>query len=327
VSYQDVGFRARLTGNWRDDDPQERADITFSIECSRVVKSPVEIGSGVTLPSFAELEIEQGLVVASGKPVFLVNNDMTSPGDPDALTYVSIIRFVATRLDDGAAGQAAANTGEQTLINMAIIELAGDKDELDGLDLDKIVPRDATAEQVTQALSKFGKPEILARPSILATWPGTARVEIGEQIPFVSEFKPGPDGAMTPSVDYKQAGITLDITGHWLEEVSPPQGVITLNLEQCSVRPSGVVTGQPKVALPIFTERSLCRVAVVRSGAPIWVLNESFGSSDNAGKQTRVLVRLSAQPLDERVQADQACSEASANRDPAATQLAASRIE
>ncbi len=100
VSYQDVGFKMELEGRWRDDAAPARADIRCEIDCSNVVKSGTEIGSGVTLPAFAKLDIGQYVTVTSGQPIFIVSNDLPGRDGEKALINVSVVRLVATRLPD-----------------------------------------------------------------------------------------------------------------------------------------------------------------------------------------------------------------------------------
>ena len=98
VSYQQVGVRAKIRGMWHDCDGLARADLECAIELSSVTRSSTEIGAGVKLPVLGEFEIAQHIFVTSGKPVFIVSNDVPMPGDGPVQTVVTVLRLMATRL-------------------------------------------------------------------------------------------------------------------------------------------------------------------------------------------------------------------------------------
>jgi len=97
VTYQDVGFIAKINGRWREDD-SPWADISCQVELSHVTTSPVEVSSGITLPAFTEFNVKKMVAVQNGKPVFTMSNSLPSPDDEQGTVNVALVRFQATRL-------------------------------------------------------------------------------------------------------------------------------------------------------------------------------------------------------------------------------------
>jgi hypothetical protein len=100
VSYENVGFIAEFTGQWRDGTARSRADVTCSIEVSGIQESGVQITSGVNLPTYNQMRIRQKMNLVGSVPVLILCNDVPITKDDKWRTHVTVVRLVMTKLPD-----------------------------------------------------------------------------------------------------------------------------------------------------------------------------------------------------------------------------------
>lgn len=100
VDYEEVGFIAEFKGQWRDGGPDSRSDIVCTIEMSGVNESGIQVASGVNLPTFNNMKIEQKMSLTGGVPVLILSNDLPISKDDKLVTHVTLVRLLLTRLPD-----------------------------------------------------------------------------------------------------------------------------------------------------------------------------------------------------------------------------------
>ena len=288
VNYEDVSFRASIIGSWREGTAPAVGHIQCGIRFSTAVPSSVDVGEGVTLPTLANFNIEQKVRLISARPVLIVANDMAVPTDPKGQTSVMVIRLTATRQTefDRVARQAA---NEQTMIQMLAIELTGDEESLEELDVKGIAPAGADAKAVIDALGTVGKAEVISRPSVMVIWPNTASITSGDEVPIVSDVKTATDGTVTPKVDYRQIGLKLDFTGQWLD---PQRASVQVAMTHTSVYETKI-GGSDDIKLPALRERkTLLANDAVRAGECCWLVGPVWPTEN--GQAHRIFLGLTA---------------------------------
>lgn len=150
VSYHDVGTILNISGSWRED-RATTADLKVKFELSSVGKTSVEIGSGVRLPSFNTLEINQSLKLENGRPILIMTSDVPEPGDENGKTVLTLLNVMAQRLERVAQTRPAeeASAGPPAIVEAAIAELTGTRGTLKAEEAEQHRPRIRTQEPAT----------------------------------------------------------------------------------------------------------------------------------------------------------------------------------
>lgn len=118
-----------------------------------------------------------------------------------------------------------------------------------------------------RALQTEGRLEILSRPSILVRDGQEATIQVGERVPVVTQLNVSTNGAVTPSVDYEEVGVGLDVT-----PIINPDGYVNLDIKpQIDALTDSGVTVATGVTLPTFTNREVETSVTVRDGETIIV--------------------------------------------------------
>jgi general secretion pathway protein D len=114
-------------------------------------------------------------------------------------------------------------------------------------------------------LQQQGKLDVLSRPSILATDNQQATIQVGQQLPYISNVTFSGNGNQINTVAYASIGIILDVTPH-----INPDGLVTMDVapEISSISDSSV-TIQAGVAQPIINTRQANSRVQVRDGNTI----------------------------------------------------------
>lgn len=118
---------------------------------------------------------------------------------------------------------------------------------------------------LVRALQVEGRLEVLSRPSLLVQDNQEATIAVGEQIPVVRDVAVTGTGIATPSIDYKDVGVNLDVT-----PIINPDGFVNLKIapEISSLGTSSVsiATG---ITLPIIAQRKAETSVTVKDGETI----------------------------------------------------------
>lgn len=229
VTYEKIGSIVKIRGLWREEDPQV-ADIAAEIETSTLTETPIQVTPGVNLPGFGELSIKQTFSIQNGVPLCLLFTGNPATNGVESISTVSILHLRLSRLDQPAPTAAAFPTQPQTLIRACILEVTGEKEKLEMIDLGKEPPDNE--EKLEETLGWFGKVVEVARPSILALWPSRSTVTIGIRTPtdVSAEASPTQDRPRT-RIHMDRSQLTLTIDGQWSDD-DPQRGHMKLAVDR-----------------------------------------------------------------------------------------------
>jgi hypothetical protein len=306
VTYQEVGTHLQISGNWGERDKGKTADVAIKFESSGVGTSGVEIDEGKGLPSFNTLSINQRLVLESGRPMLIMNNDAPEPGDEKGHTVVTILRILAERLDTAPSAQAhpaaEATAGPPALIHADIVEVTAKPGKvLKAMEIEEQLPEGTTLTEGMEILKKLGRVDVLSRPTLLVNWPQEAEVSVGQQIATPARPVSQHEDAPASKESYEQIGIHLRVHGRWLTEANPARAEITVNMRQRSFEEPPPVISPQGASLPSIVTRVWNRSVPVEAGRSIWITSEeamSRGSNTGLNKAPReslTLVRLTVE--------------------------------
>ena len=114
-------------------------------------------------------------------------------------------------------------------------------------------------------LQQEGKLDVLSRPSILATDNQEAMIQVGQQLPYISDVIVTTSGNPINTISYASIGIILDVTPH-----INPDGIVTLDVApQISSISDSTVTVSQGVTQPIINTRQADSRVQVRDGQTV----------------------------------------------------------
>jgi type II secretion system protein D len=118
---------------------------------------------------------------------------------------------------------------------------------------------------LVRALQVDGRLEVLSRPSLLVQDNQEASIKVGERVPVVTELAVTGVGTVTPSVNYEDVGVNLEVT-----PIINPDGFVNLEIapEISALGVSSVSIGSG-VTLPVFTQRKAETSVTVKDGETI----------------------------------------------------------
>jgi len=116
-----------------------------------------------------------------------------------------------------------------------------------------------------RALQTEGRMEVLSRPSIMVRDGDEAEIQVGSEIPVVTDINITSTGSVTPAVNYRDVGIGLTVT-----PIINPDGYVNMEIEPKidSVGESSVSIASG-VTLPTFNTREVSTSVTVRDGETI----------------------------------------------------------
>lgn len=118
---------------------------------------------------------------------------------------------------------------------------------------------------LVRALQTEGRLEVLSRPSLLVQDNQEASIKVGERVPVVRELAVTGTGTVTPSVDYEDVGVNLEVT-----PIINLDGFVNLEIapEISAIGVSSVSVGTG-ISLPTFTQRKAETAVTVKDGETI----------------------------------------------------------
>lgn len=136
----------------------------------------------------------------------------------------------------------------------------------------KLVGQDL--EITLAALAKAGKTEILSRPSILARNNQQATINLGQQVPLITNSRFDNFGNQINSVEYRNVGISLQVTPFitsdgFVEMILAPQTSELADRSQWVPISSGTTNNATVVSAPVINSRSADTVVVVPDGQTV----------------------------------------------------------
>ncbi len=128
----------------------------------------------------------------------------------------------------------------------------------------KAVEGDLTA--TLRALQEVGKLNILSRPYVLTRDNQTARITVGENVPFPTGTRTtGETGQTLTSIDYEEIGIILEVTPS-----INPEGLVIMDVSpEISTTTDKTLLISENFEAPVFTTRSAQTQVEVRDGQTI----------------------------------------------------------
>ena len=126
-----------------------------------------------------------------------------------------------------------------------------------------IIEADLTA--AVHALAEVGKLEVLSRPYVLASDNQTARITVGEEVPFIRDTRITETGQTINTIVYEDIGIILEVTPH----VNPDGLVIMTVAPEISVESDDTVEITDGVNAAKFRKRSAESRVAIRDGQTI----------------------------------------------------------
>lgn len=118
---------------------------------------------------------------------------------------------------------------------------------------------------LVRALETEGRLEVLSRPAIFVQDNQEASIIVGERVPTVQDVTISGAGVVTPSVEYEEVGVKLNVT-----PIINPDGYVNLEIQpEISAIGTSSVSIATGVTLPTFTERSAETSVMVKDGETI----------------------------------------------------------
>jgi general secretion pathway protein D len=125
-----------------------------------------------------------------------------------------------------------------------------------------------TRDDVTaavRALATVGKLDVLSRPYILTSDNQPARILVGQQVPIPRNTRTTETGQTISNIDYRDAGIILEVTPH-----INPEGLVIMDVApSISALTESTVQIAPGFNAPVFNERSAFSRVAIRDGETI----------------------------------------------------------
>jgi general secretion pathway protein D len=129
-------------------------------------------------------------------------------------------------------------------------------------------------EVTLAALARAGKTEILSRPSILARNNQPASINLGQQVPLITNTRFDNFGNQINTVSYEDVGINLNVTP-FITDDDLVEMVVTPEISQLTDRSQwvpisgGGTNGATSVSAPVINSRSADTVVVVPDGQTV----------------------------------------------------------
>lgn len=161
-------------------------------------------------------------------------------------------------LDVNGFALSAANHGVTAVQNLGNVTASGSG----GLTVSLL---ESQVNATLHALQQEGKLDVLSRPSILATDNQEANIQVGQQLPYVSDVIVTTGGTPINSVSWASIGIILDVTPH-----INPDGLVTMDVapQISSISDSNVQIANG-VTEPIVNTRQADSRVQVRDGQTV----------------------------------------------------------
>jgi len=127
-----------------------------------------------------------------------------------------------------------------------------------------------------QALQSDGKVEIVARPTVTAIDNHEAEINIGQEVPRITDSRVTESGSTFNSIDYTQVGVILTVT----PRINPDGYVLMQVGSELSSQSTSTVELTAGVNSPVFNKRRADTTVAVRDGHTI-VLGGLINTSDD----------------------------------------------
>lgn len=118
---------------------------------------------------------------------------------------------------------------------------------------------------ILRALETVGKLDVLSRPYILASDNQLATINVGQQIPLITNTRTTDTGNTINTIQYQKFGIILKVTPH-----INPEGLVIMDVNPSITTMTGqTVPISEVVSAPVFAERSAQSRIAIRDGQTI----------------------------------------------------------
>ena len=136
-----------------------------------------------------------------------------------------------------------------------------------------------------RALQREDRLEVLSRPSIMVQDQQEASIDVGSEIPIVSQFNIGTTGTVTPSVNYETVGVKLMVT-----PIISPDGYVSMKIEPeiSDIGPTSIAVATG-VTLPTILSRKASTTVTVKDGETI-IIGGLITTRENKGENKVPLV-------------------------------------
>ncbi len=119
-----------------------------------------------------------------------------------------------------------------------------------------------------------------------------ASVKLGSHVPIIRHVAVTTKGTVTPSVDYQDMGVWVELRGAWIETPDGPRAEAVLTLEWSGAGTSTIEIAKD-VKLPVFTQFKFKQMIQVASGQPlVFLARQPSIVRDDAEGVTVGLIRL-----------------------------------
>lgn len=158
--------------------------------------------------------------------------------------------------------------GEPTLINIVIVQFLPTSEAKTPKNIHRQMSEQATLDDAIKLLESTGKVEVLSRPSILAKWPQSAEVTIGERVPIK-------DGDKTK---YEEVGLKLSVQGQWLDQVDPQRAYLRMKIDH------SYIVDTPPDTVGRIVHNEIEKERTVSEGNTAWFALPTY-KSDKSGRR------------------------------------------
>lgn len=183
--------------------------------------------SVVAVATEGEEDNANTLLISASPRYFETIMDLVKELDKPPLQVLIQVLLVEVQLDDsldlgidwslqGSAGGSRVATGTDFGVEGEIASLGGFSVAVSGSDFNLFL----------RALRSQGRVEVLSRPQILASDNETATIDIGQEVPIVTNVRETEEGTLLSTITYRDVGILLEVTPR-----INPEGFVRLDVK------------------------------------------------------------------------------------------------
>ncbi len=137
-------------------------------------------------------------------------------------------------------------------------------------------------------LEELGKLDILSRPHILASDNQTARITVGQEVPFITNTRTTETGQTINTIQYEDIGIILEVTPHM-----NPEGLVIMDVyPEISAITGDTVPISETVQAAVFAKRSAQTRIAIRDGQTIVIGGLIEDRKTDTVRQVPILGRI-----------------------------------
>jgi hypothetical protein len=192
-----------------------------------------------------------------------------------------------------------AVANQRTRLQVEVFQFDGPNAGLAKLDLDDI--QGAAASEILVRMAELGQARLLHRVDTRAEFGRQISVKNGNRVPVVQDVAKQKDGQISRSVNYQQTGLSLNMSGLWVEDDEEETWAdLSCDLEWSSIAETNIEASEG-VSLPAFGQFEFNQSLRIKSGEPVMFLaSHQPLAGDEEDRITAGIIRLTVFQLNAR---------------------------